>query len=68
MERVRALYEDTGSKEKVLVDLACSSHNALWKGNHLVLFKASLEWLRDGKGNGGCSVAIRVSATRARSR
>lgn len=51
-ERVRDLYADLGSKEKVLVDLACSSHNAMWERSHLLLFKASLEWLRDGKVNG----------------
>ena len=51
-QRVRELYEDLGSKQKVLVDLACSSHNAMWEKNHLLLFKASLQWLRDGKVNG----------------
>ena len=51
-ERVRDLYADLGSKEKVLIDLACSSHNAMWERNRLLLFKASLEWLRDGKVNG----------------
>ena len=51
-ERVRELFADLGSKEKVIVDLACSSHNAMWEANHLLLFRASLEWLRDGKVNG----------------
>jgi pimeloyl-ACP methyl ester carboxylesterase len=51
-ERVRQLYADLGSKQKVFVDLACSSHNAMWEKNHLLLFQASLEWLRDGKVNG----------------
>jgi pimeloyl-ACP methyl ester carboxylesterase len=51
-DRVRELYADVGSKQKVLVDLACSSHNAMWERNHLLLFSASLEWLRDGKVNG----------------
>jgi len=51
-ERVRTLYEDLGSSDKVLIDLACSSHNAMWEKNHLLLFKASLEWLRDGRING----------------
>jgi pimeloyl-ACP methyl ester carboxylesterase len=51
-ERVRELFADLGSKQKVLVDLACASHNAMWERNHLLLFKASLEWLRDGKVNG----------------
>lgn len=51
-ERVRQLYTDLGSKEKVFIDLACSSHNAMWENNHLLLFKASLEWLTDGTVNG----------------
>jgi pimeloyl-ACP methyl ester carboxylesterase len=51
-QRVRELYADVGSKEKVFVDLACSSHNAMWEKNHLLLFRASLEWLATGKVNG----------------
>lgn len=51
-ERVRELYSDLGAKQKIFIDLACSSHNAMWERNHLLLFKASLEWLRDGKVNG----------------
>ena len=51
-ERVRELYADLGSKEKIIIDLACSSHNAMWERNHLLLFKASLEWLKEGKVNG----------------
>jgi len=51
-ERVRDLYADLGSKEKIIIDLACSSHNAMWERNHLLLFKASLEWLKNGKVNG----------------
>ena len=51
-ERVRQLYADLGSKQKVFIDLACSSHNAMWEKNRLLLFQASLEWLRDGKVNG----------------
>ena len=45
---VRELYADLGSSQKVFVDLACSSHNAMWEKNHLLLFKASLEWLTRG--------------------
>jgi pimeloyl-ACP methyl ester carboxylesterase len=51
-ERVRELYADLGSKQKVIIDLACSSHNAMWEKNRLLLFKASLEWLKDGKVKG----------------
>ncbi len=42
---VQALFADLGSPKKVFVDLACSSHNAMWEKNHLLLFKASLDWL-----------------------
>ncbi len=51
-ERVRDLYADLGSPQKVFVDLACSSHNAMWERNHALLFAASLEWLQKGTYNG----------------
>jgi pimeloyl-ACP methyl ester carboxylesterase len=51
-ERVRELYADLGSKEKILIDLGCASHNAMWEKNHLILFRASLEWLTQGSVNG----------------
>lgn len=47
-ERVRPLYDDLGSSDKVLIDLGCSSHNAMWEKNRLLLFKASLDWLTKG--------------------
>jgi pimeloyl-ACP methyl ester carboxylesterase len=50
--RVRELYADLGSHQKVFIDLACSSHNAMWEKNHLLLFHASLEWLTRGSVNG----------------
>ena len=59
-ERVRALYEDLGSKDKVLVDLACSSHSAMWERNHALLFKASLDWLKDGRVEGVRSGVVRL--------
>jgi pimeloyl-ACP methyl ester carboxylesterase len=51
-DRGKDLYTDVGSKEKVFVDLGCSSHNAMWETNRLLLFKASLDWLVDGSVNG----------------
>ena len=51
-DRVRELYADLGSPKKVFVDLACSSHNAMWEKNHTLLFQASLEWLVQGSVNG----------------
>ena len=50
--RVRDMYADLGSPQKVFIDLACSSHNAMWEKNHLLLFQASLEWLQKGTVNG----------------
>jgi pimeloyl-ACP methyl ester carboxylesterase len=50
--RVHQLYDDLGSTDKVVIDLACSSHNAMWEKNHLLLFKASLDWLTTGKVEG----------------
>ena len=51
-DRVRELYEDLGSRQKVFIDLGCSSHNAMWERNHAVLFRASLEWLAQDSVNG----------------
>lgn len=51
-DRVRELYADLGAPQKVFVDLACSSHNAMWERNHVLLFKASLDWLSQGTVNG----------------
>jgi len=41
-----------GAPQKIFVDLACSSHNAMWEKNHLLLFRASLEWLTQGSVQG----------------
>jgi hypothetical protein len=51
-ERVRELYTDLAATQKIFVDLACSSHNAMWEKNHNLLFRASLEWLTAGSVNG----------------
>jgi pimeloyl-ACP methyl ester carboxylesterase len=57
---VRDLYGDIGSDQKVLIDLACSSHNAMWEKNHLLLFQASLEWLTKGAINGNKQGVVRL--------
>ncbi len=59
-ERVRQLYTDLGSPEKVFIDLACSSHNAMWEKNHLLLFRASLEWLTKGSVQGERTGALKL--------
>src|SRR5262245_9731534 len=59
-ERVRELYEDLGAPQKVMIDLACSSHNAMWEKNHTMLFRASLEWLEKGTVNGSSTGILRM--------
>jgi pimeloyl-ACP methyl ester carboxylesterase len=58
--RVRDFYAGLGSQEKVFIDLACSSHNAMWEKNHLLLFGASLEWLTKGTVNGMSQGMLRL--------
>jgi pimeloyl-ACP methyl ester carboxylesterase len=58
--RVRDFYADLGASKKVLIDLACSSHNAMWEKNHLLLFQSSLEWLSKGTVNGMESGTVRL--------
>ena len=57
---VRKLHTDYGAEEKVFLDLACTSHNALWEKNHLLLFRASLVWFNSGKVNGSASGIVRL--------
>lgn len=59
-ERVRTAYDDLGSTDKVLIDLGCASHNAMWESNHLVMFGASLEWLTNGTVGGTRNGVIRL--------
>jgi pimeloyl-ACP methyl ester carboxylesterase len=49
---VGRMYEDLGAKQKVLLDLGCASHNAMWETNRTLLFDASLEWLTEGSVGG----------------
>lgn len=59
-ERVREYFADLGAENKVLVDLGCSSHNAMWESNHLLLFRASLEWLTAGTVEGMAQGVVRL--------
>jgi pimeloyl-ACP methyl ester carboxylesterase len=59
-ERVKELYADLGSRDKLFIDLGCSSHNALWERNHLLLFRAALEWLTSNSVNGSSSGEIKL--------
>jgi pimeloyl-ACP methyl ester carboxylesterase len=58
-ERVRELHQDLGAP-RVLVDLGCASHNAMWERNHTLLFRASLEWLEQGTVNGVREGVVRL--------
>jgi pimeloyl-ACP methyl ester carboxylesterase len=59
-ERVRDYFADLGATDKVFVDLGCSSHNAMWEANHLLLFRASLEWLTAGTVDGMKQGVVRL--------
>ena len=59
-ERVHHFYSDLGSRDKVIIDLACSSHNAMWEKNHAVLFKASADWLKKGQVDGKSQGELRM--------
>ncbi|HZT76807.1 MAG TPA: alpha/beta fold hydrolase [Vicinamibacterales bacterium] len=59
-ERVRELFSDLASTQKVFVDLACASHNAAWERNHLLLYKASLEWLTSTSVNGAKQGVVKL--------
>jgi len=59
-DRVKIAYDDLGATDKVLIDLGCSSHNAMWERNHLIMFNASLEWLTKGTVNGSKSGVLRL--------
>jgi pimeloyl-ACP methyl ester carboxylesterase len=65
-ERVRELYADLGSQQKVFIDLACSSHNAMWERNHVLLFRASLEWLTRGSVGGKQQAMLRLGYENAK--
>ncbi|HEY3517765.1 MAG TPA: alpha/beta fold hydrolase [Gammaproteobacteria bacterium] len=59
-ERVREYFADLGAENKVLVDLGCASHNAMWEANHLLLFRASLEWLTAGTVEGMAQGVVKL--------
>ncbi|HEX7238587.1 MAG TPA: alpha/beta fold hydrolase [Gammaproteobacteria bacterium] len=59
-ERVREYFADLGAENKVFVDLGCSSHNAMWEVNHLLLYRASLEWLTAGTVEGMAQGTVRL--------
>jgi pimeloyl-ACP methyl ester carboxylesterase len=44
---MRLLYEDLGTQNKVLIEIACASHQMVWEYQHRILHQASKEWLQD---------------------
>lgn len=65
-QRVNELYEDLGSSRKVLVQLGCSSHLANWETNHLLMFKASADWLKDTAIEGKTKGVLKLGYSRAK--
>lgn len=59
-DRVRDLYDDLGAERKVLLDLGCASHNAMWERVHRLMFEASLEWLEHGTVDGNAIGVVRM--------
>jgi pimeloyl-ACP methyl ester carboxylesterase len=59
-ERVHEYFADLGAENKVLLDLGCASHNAMWEANHLLLFRASLEWLTRGTVEGQAAGTVKL--------
>jgi pimeloyl-ACP methyl ester carboxylesterase len=59
-ERVREYFADLGAENKVLLDLGCSSHNAMWEANHVLLFRASLEFLTAGTVEGMAQGVVKL--------
>lgn len=51
-ERVRMLYEDLGSQNKVFIEMQCASHNAMWEKGAQSLFDASYQWISSGTYSG----------------
>jgi pimeloyl-ACP methyl ester carboxylesterase len=64
-DRVRTMYDDLGSPDKVLIDLGCASHNAMWESNHLLMFNASLEWLTKGSVDGKRSGILQMGYSKS---
>ena len=59
-ERVRELFDDYGAEQKVLIDLGCASHNAMWERVHDLMFAASLEWLESTTVDGMSQGIVRL--------
>jgi len=67
-DRVRELYADIGSTSKVLVELECASHNAMWEHGAERLFDATYQWLHgaayQGKTTGSFTLKSDLTGTK----
>jgi pimeloyl-ACP methyl ester carboxylesterase len=59
---VRALFADLGTTQKVFVHVACAAHQLVWETQHMILLRASSEWLRHGTFVGHDSGSFAVDA------
>lgn len=50
-DRVAGLYTDYGGR-KMLLEMPCASHNAMWERDAAVLFEATFQWLTSGSYQG----------------
>lgn len=66
-DRVRVAYDDLGASDKVLIDLGCASHNAMWERNHTLMFNASLEWLTKGTVGGTRNGVVKMGFPKSES-
>ena len=64
----RRSTDDMGTTQKVIVDLACTPHKSQWERNGPPLFRASLEWLRDGSVNGAKHGVVKLGYSLSRAR
>jgi hypothetical protein len=64
------LYNDLGSEKKVLIKIACASHQALWegsnapgwKGPHESIQQAVVEWMTSGAFQGSPRGSFLITA------
>ena len=65
LEPDRQLYDDlTGTTSKVLVEMACATHFAVWETTqYKLLHEASLEWFEQGTFRGSAAGRFTVEAS-----
>ncbi len=62
LANIQAFNRDmTGVRQKVYVNVACASHYLHWENQHLILFRASVEWLQKGTFAGESNGSFAVS-------